>query len=137
MGETAAQPAATAATAAPGTDTRGYRTDEAEKLPHIAEMACPVSTLTMGTLTEQVRTLWDSGAYYNLMPLKMARKLGLDIEQTGKMPTLEMANSVLTSPLGRVHVPVTWGTHADYPTEFFVMETCPYEAIMGSHFIKR
>ena len=48
-----------------------------------------------------------------------------------------MANSVLTSPLGRVHVPVTWGTHVAYPTEFFVMETCPYDAIMGSHFIKR
>ena len=62
MDKTAAQPAATAAAATPGTNTRGYRTDESEKLPHIAEMACPVSTLTMGKLTEQVRALWDSGA---------------------------------------------------------------------------
>ena len=132
MNDTAA-PAATATAAAP----HGYRTDEEGKLPHISEMACPVSMLTMGKLTEQVRTLWDSGAYYNLMPLRMARKLGLDVVQTGRLPTLEMANSVLTQPLGRAHVPVTWGPHVAYPTEFFVLETCPYDSIMGSHFVKR
>ena len=86
---------------------------------------------------EQVRTLWDSGAYYNLMPLRLARQLKLEIIQAGQLPSLEMANSVLTHPIGRVHVPITWGSHVDYPTEFFVMETCPYDAIMGSHFVKQ
>ena len=113
-----------------------YRTDVEAQLPHFKEKACPCSKLPMGTARSETAALWDSGAYYNLMSLKAARRLGANLVVGGRLPPLEMANSQLAYPLGRVHIPVTYAGVRGYTTEFFVMETCPYDAIMGSHFIK-
>ena len=118
--------------------TRGtmptYRCDD-YAMHHSTSNVMPDTFLPMGDDATLVRTLWDSGAFFNIMTNHMASELGLTVKDRDHLPSLQLADGSITSPIGTVEVPVSFGGHK-MCTEFYIMPRSPYPAMLGSHFFK-
>jgi hypothetical protein len=111
-----------------------YTTGAQAEMVHIHQSTVPESNLCMGTLGLPTKTLWDTGAYYNMMSLSTAKALGLDISKDGQLPTFALADAHTAPCMGRVHTPVRLGPGVYLRTEFLIIAESPYPAILGSHF---
>ena len=114
-----------------------YTIADEDPLPHSAGRTMPESDLPMckdtSSTPQSTRTLWDTGATYNIMTQAHAEALGLRIESGCRLPTMQLADKSLVKPVGRVHALVNFGG-VDLFTMFYVMKASPYPAILGWHF---
>jgi hypothetical protein len=113
-----------------------YTTRGAEGMAHFSQAAVPEAKLRMGPRGILVRTLFDTGAYYNMMSVATVNKLDLIIDPSGPLPTFALADSHTAPCLGRVHTPTQFGEGAILQTEFMVIADSPFPAIVGSHCFK-
>jgi len=91
----------------------------------------------MGAAGVATTTLWDTGAYYNMMSYAHTVNLGLDIYTDGPLPTFALADSHTASCMGKVNAIVRFAPGAYLLTEFMVIADSPYPAILGAHFFKK
>ena len=133
----ATEPSATAYLSAPmfpPASMPEYRTGAQTGMAHIHQSTVPESNLRMGTLGLPTKTLWDTGAYYNMMSLNTANALRLEINKDGQLPTFALADAHTAPCMGRVHTPVRLGPGIYLRPEFLIIAESPYPAILGSHF---
>ena len=107
-------------------------------LPHSTKKAVPEIQLQMHgretRCTKTVTAMVDTGSYYNIMTMELAKELGLDVSNNVELPCLELADSARTRPLGSVSVDcLVQGKML--PIQFFVFPAGPFAAILGSHFL--
>jgi len=114
-----------------------YTASTGGRMPHVHEEAIPESTLAMGAAGVATTTLWDTGAYYNMMSYAHTVNLGLDIHTDGPLPTFALADSHTASCMGKVNAIVRFAPGAYLLTEFMVIADSPYPAILGAHFFKQ
>ena len=90
--------------------------------------------------TKKLVALADSGAFFNMITEKEARRLNLKVERQEdsckKMPLLMAANYGCISVTGTVEATLEFGDGDYLNVEFFVVTDCPYSAILGGHFLR-
>ena len=91
--------------------------------------------MSAGHQKMSIRTLWDSGAFYNIITIDALRRTGGVLKRTGRLPVLQMADGHVTRPLGTAFVNICFQPGVSLRTEFLVMASSPYEAMMGTHFM--
>jgi hypothetical protein len=88
-----------------------------------------VLDLTIAGMTV-TKVLIDGGAGLNIIFLEMLKKMGLDfaglITPTG-IPFYGIVPGKAAMPLGQITLPVTFGTQANYQTEFIQFEVADFE----------
>ena len=113
-------------------------------LPHNSNQKCmPEMALEMTSANGrpmEVLTLFDTGAFFNLMAYKTTKELGLRIykrDDEGNMltlPYLLFADNHSDKVMGCVDVIINF-EGKKMKVVFFVMRTSPYPAFIGSHFM--
>lgn len=121
--------------AAPPACLATYSLQDHEFLPHNTEKVLPDTRLAMGKQGRICQVLWDTGAFYNIMSRRTANRLGLKINTHAKKPIMLLADRSTASPVGDVHAPIRFGPSTQINVQFFIMEDCPREAMLGSHFM--
>ena len=104
-------------------------------LPHEKTRIVPETELPMGVYHWMVKSLWDTGACYNIMSAATAERLHLDLDTKCELPILEMADKSTTQPLGSVMTDVQFDSMV-MEVQFFVFEHAPYPTILGSDFLE-
>lgn len=106
-------------------------------LPHEHCKVVPEASLLFGEGITQtkVKSMFDTGACYNIMTEALARKQGLRVTHDQQLPLLELADGTITSPLGTTSALVRFGPGKVMRVQFFVFKGAPYEAIFGSDFM--
>lgn len=104
-------------------------------LPHLKDKIMPEVVMAMGPNRAPVRTLWDSGAFYNLISSTAAASLGATTKTGGTLPLLSMADGHIAEPMGTAEVTVYWENGHHMPVEFLVVHESPADVMFGSHFM--
>ena len=125
-------PAMLAATTNRGPEYTPFR---GKSLPHERTKIVPETILPMGRKGMPIRSLWDTGACYNIMSYSTALRLGCIINTHCHKPLLELADKTTTRPLGSTSVDVTFGEGLVMAVQFYIFIEAPYDTIFGTDFL--
>ena len=134
-----AAPAAAAAPPAPAAPTATptlpqYRALGDGEMPHINMKIMPEKWLPVGEHRHKLRTLWDTGAYYNVMSQDAADRIGATLSSDIPAPLLRLADGHLARASAVATAPMYFGA-SGLATQFVILAETPYDIMMGSHFM--
>lgn len=84
--------------------------------------------------SRRVRSLLDTGASINLVRNSVLPKIGIRTPPSPTKTVLLTAGNQKITPLGKVNIPLAISDHPLGKVEFFVAESLPFPAILGSQF---
>ena len=107
-----------------------------ETLPHETTKIVPETELCMGEYSWKIKSLWDTGACYNIMSLATALRMHCKIDKHCNLPILQLADKSETRPLGSTTTDVRFGDLV-IEVQFYIFENAPYDTIFGSDFFEQ